>query len=236
MSNQDDWEGFSRVARSMSMAFGVADTLESAAAGAVEIIPHAVHAGISMVYQDQPIETQAATDQLVRRGDELQYELNDGPCLQSIYQQETVQSDDLTRETRWPEWSRRVASELGVRSMLCFQLFISEDSLGALNLYAEDVAAFDEVDRSTGLALAAHIAVALASAQHYETLQAAIISRTVIGQAEGMLMQRYGLDAAQSFAVLTRMSQHAHRRLRDVAADLVRDGITPDVAANRDLG
>nr|WP_302477558.1 ANTAR domain-containing protein [Aeromicrobium stalagmiti] len=79
--------------------------------------------------------------------------------------------------------------------------------------------------------MAAHVAVALASAQHYASLEGALASRALIGQAEGMLMQRYGLDGRQAFSVLVRMSQHGTQKLRDVAADLVKDGIPPGPSA-----
>ncbi|MET0928709.1 MAG: GAF and ANTAR domain-containing protein [Aeromicrobium sp.] len=225
MTDDDLWERFSDLARDMSESAGLADTLLVAVEGAKALVPSADAAGISMVHDMRRIETPAATDEACRRGDELQYELSQGPCLQSIHQQETVRSNDLRTEERWPLWSRRVADELGFRSMLCLQLFITHDTLGALNLYSGRPDAFDADDEATALALAAQVAVALSAAKEFESLESAIASRIVIGQAQGMLMQRYKLSPHQSFAVLARESQAGHRQLRQIAEDIVRNGI-----------
>jgi transcriptional regulator with GAF, ATPase, and Fis domain len=221
----DQWEMFSDVVRSMSDSDTTAGSMEAAIAGVAGIIPNAQHAGVSMVRKDRGVETIAASDDLVRRGDALQYELSDGPCLQAIWQMETVQSNDLTTEERWPVWSRRAAAELGVRSMLCLQLFVTEDTLGCLNIYSERVDGFDEHDRVTALAMAAHIAVALSSAHEIHDLESSVVNRTVIGQAQGMLMQRYEMEASAAFDVLARVAQHENRRLHEISKELVARGL-----------
>ena len=227
MSSERDWELMSETVRAMSAAIGLATTLDSALAGALGIVRSADHAGVSMVHQRTRIDTPAATDDIARRGDELQYELGEGPCLQSIWEQETVTSDDLTVETRWPRWSHRASDELGVRSMLCFQLFVTQDTLGALNLYSDRPHAFDAEDRSTGLALAAHIAVALSSAQGVEGRNSAVLGASVIGQAQGILMQRYELLPSQAFLVLARAAQRDDSTLRQTAEKLIENAIRP---------
>ena len=221
----DLWEQFADLARGMSESANLSDTLRVAVEGTKTLVANADAVGISMVHHDRRIETPAATDDACRRGDELQYELGEGPCLQSIHQQETVHSRDLRAEERWPSWSLRVADELGFRSMLCLQLFVTRDTLGALNLYSKRVDAFDADDEATALALSAHIAVALTAAKEFESLESVVAGRTVIGQAEGMLMQRYRLTPQQAFAVLARQAQASGSRLRHVAEDIVRNGI-----------
>ena len=221
----DLWEQFADLARGMSESANLPDTLRVAVEGTKTLVASADAVGISMVHRDRRVETPAATDDACRRGDELQYELGEGPCLQSIHQQETVRSRDLRTEERWPNWSLRVADELGFRSMLCLQLFVTRDTLGALNLYSKRVDAFDADDEATSLALAAHIAVALTAAREFESLESVVAGRTVIGQAEGMLMQRYMLTPQQAFAVLARQAQASGTRLRHVAEDIVRNGI-----------
>lgn len=223
--DHDPWEQFSGLARNMSDSTGLGDTLQTAVEGAIVLIDHAESACISMVRNKKRIDTPAATNDTCRRGDELQYELGEGPCLQSIHQQETVLSYDLTREDRWPTWSRRIHDERGVRSMLCVQLFITQDTLGALNLYSSQPDAFDVDDQATALALAAHIAVALSAAKEFESLESAVANRTVIGQAEGMLMYRYRLTSTQAFAVLVRQSKASNQKLRDIASEIVSSGV-----------
>ncbi|MCW2787331.1 MAG: hypothetical protein JWP74_3848 [Marmoricola sp.] len=111
--------------------------------------------------------------------------------------------------------------------MLCLQLFVTHDTLGCLNLYASKVDAFTEDDRYTGLALAAHVAVAYTAARNEEHFDAAIHTRTVIGQAQGVLMERYQLSPGAAFAVMQRVSQQQNRKLRQIAIDLVHNGIDP---------
>jgi transcriptional regulator with GAF, ATPase, and Fis domain len=124
----------------------VEHTLDKAVHLAVELIDGCDAAGVSVVHRRRAIDSPAYTDELVRRGDELQYELNEGPCLDAIAQQRTVASHDLSRESRWPSWGPRVVEELGVRSMLCIQLFTAEETVGALNMYSRSVDAFDARD------------------------------------------------------------------------------------------
>jgi GAF domain-containing protein len=218
-------EQFAESARAMSLGNDVAHTLDESVSAAVELVEGCDHATVSIVHARRRISTDAATDDVVRRADELQYETGEGPCLQAMYEHETVLSDDLHSEERWPKWSHRVAEDLGMRSMLCMRLYVGpEDTLGALNLYGDSPVAFRSDDRHTALALAAHTAVALTAAQDHMDLDSALATRTVIGQAQGLLMQRYGLTTVQAFDVLKRYSQAENQKLHVIAADLVRQG------------
>jgi GAF domain-containing protein len=217
----------SAVARSLRSEEDVEHTLDKAVALAVELIDGCDEAGVSLVYAKRRIDTPAATSENVRRGDALQYELEEGPCLDAIWDEETVSSPDLANEERWPAWGPRVVEDLGIRSMLCFQLFTDGSSLGALNLYSHEVDGFKDPDASEGLALASHVSVALAAAQEIETLHSAVEARTVIGQAEGILMERFDLLPHQAFAVLRRVSQETNTRLNAVAVELVKSRRTP---------
>jgi GAF domain-containing protein len=157
----------------------------------------------------------------------LQYDLGEGPCLDAIWQQETVQIDEMTTDEGYPVWSRRVAEQTGIRSSLSFQLFTNEDSLGALNLYLPRPQAFDEDARAEGLVFAAHAAVALRSAQTEQHLRTAMATRNLTGQAEGILMERFKITSEQAFAVLSRVPQQTNVKLRDVVQHLVDTGETP---------
>lgn len=220
-------EQLSAVARSLRSQKDVEHTLERAVALAVELLDGCDEAGVSLVYAKQRIDTPAATSAAVQRADALQYELQEGPCLDAIWDAETVSSPDLAAESRWPTWGPCVVEELGVRSMLCLQLFTDGSSLGALNMYSRSVGGFDEEDVTDGLALASHVSVALAAAQEIEGLNTAVAARTVIGQAEGILMERFDLAAPQAFAVLRRVSQESNTRLHTVAVELVQSRRTP---------
>lgn len=217
----------SSVARALRAESDVEHTLAKAVALAVDLLTGCDEAGVSLVHRRKRIDTPAATSDAVRCGDELQYELGEGPCLDAIWERETVSSQDLAADDRWPAWGPRVVEELGVRSMLCFQLFTDGDSLGALNLYSRTVDGFTDDDRVEGLALASHVSVALAAAQEIEGLGNSVASRTVIGQAEGILMERFDLSPVHAFAVLRRVSQARNIKLNHVAEELVRTRETP---------
>jgi GAF domain-containing protein len=203
------------------------ETLERSVLLATDLIPNCDHAGISMVHRNRTIDTPAASDQMARRGDELQYALDEGPCLDAIWHYDTVISANLAEEDRWTRWAPRVAAELNVRSMLCLRLFTSAELVGALNLYSKEIDAFDEDDAYTGTYLAAQIAVAIAEERQTESLRISALNRTIIGQAQGILMERYNIDPEKAFNVLRRVSQDNNIKLIRVADELVRTRRTP---------
>ena len=220
-------EELAAAARSMQAEGDFQHMLDRTVTLATELLKGCDCAGMSIVHRRAPIDTPAASDPLVVRGDELQYSLQEGPCLDAIWEEGTVHSRDLAQDPRWPRWGPQVVAELGVASMLSFQLYTSGDTLGALNLYSTHVDAFDDDDLTAGLLLAAHAAVALADSQKVEHLKTAAVNRTVIGQAQGILMERFGLTSDRAFAVLQRVSQTRNVKLHEIAAQLVATRILP---------
>lgn len=213
-------------ARQMQVRSGTSDTLEEAVAAAGEVVGGCDLAAVSVTYPDR-IETPAATDDTVRRIENLQFTLGEGPCRSAMREHETVHSPDVANDPRWPVWGARIAEELGVRSALGLRLFSSGETLGSLDLYSRTVRGFDSDDIYHGVALAAHVGVALAATQQAEHLRKAITNRTVIGQAEGILMERFAMTPAQAFAVLRRISSHTNTKLSQVAQTLVTTRQTP---------
>jgi GAF domain-containing protein len=120
--------------------------------------------------------------------------------------------------------------ERGSLSSLSVPLPMS-DLRGGLNVYAREAHAFDEDARSTATRFAPYAAVAINNMSAYQSardmadnLEIALKSRAVIDQAKGILIERHRLTPEQAFQVLARASQHANRKLRDVAEHLVRTG------------
>lgn len=214
-------------ARELQQEIGSQHTMERAAQLAVKMVDGCDHAGITLIRQGN-IESPAVSHDVVLRVDQLQYQYRQGPCVDAIFEEEMVHSRDLATDGRWPEWGPRTASETGIHSMMCFRLFTTEDTIGALNLYADTSGAFDGDDLEHGLALAAHTALAVVASQQIESLQAGMDSRTTIGQASGVLMERYDLEADVAFAILKRISQDSNRKLRDVALEVVITRKLPD--------
>lgn len=198
---------------------------------AVQLIPGAAGASISLVTARKKIVSKVASGDLPRRVDALQSSTGQGPCLDAAYTDRIVRVPDLSTESRWPAFCRG-SVELGARSMLSIQLFVEGDRLGALNLFGNIPDAFDLESEQVGLLVAAHAAVAFADSQKISQLNDALISRQLIGQAEGILMERYKISAQQAFLVLTRASSTSNRKLRDVAEDLTVSG---EILTDRNL-
>jgi GAF domain-containing protein len=229
-------EQLAAAAREMQGETDPQQTMHMAVRLSVEQIDGAQHAGITLIHRGGRLDTPAADSEVVLQIDALQIEMDQGPCLEAIRHHETVSSPDLAADDRWPEWGQRVVDTYGIRSMLCFQLFTHEDNVGALNLYSPELDGFDEEDREHGLALAAHVAVAVAAAQEVSQLRGAMDARTTIGQALGILMERYDLTPEQAFSVLSRVSSLENRKLRMLAAELVRTRNLPGLAQKKVTG
>jgi GAF domain-containing protein len=214
-------------ARAMHASPTTQQTLDLVVGIATELVAGCDLVGISVVHRDG-VDTPAASDEALRRADELQFQLREGPCYDAVRTRETVCSADLATDPRWPRWGPLVAAEVGVAGIVSYRLFTTGDAFGALNLYSRTRNGFDQDDVYDGEALAAHVAVALAGAENIEHLERAILNRTVIGRAEGILMERFDLPPDQAFAVLRRVSQRRNVRLNRVAEDLVRTRQTPE--------
>ncbi|WP_243789357.1 GAF and ANTAR domain-containing protein [Saccharopolyspora gloriosae] len=193
------------------------ETLALIVAGAIQTVPGVEHAGVSLLRADGSIVSYTPSAEAVAEVDQLQSTYREGPCVTALWDEHTVIVDDLVNETdRWPRFAPAAAAH-GIGSMLSFQLFARENTLGALNLYSTEPHGFTADSQALGSLFAAHAAMALGESQHVAQLQQALTSRDVIGQAKGILMERFGLDAKEAFAMLVRSSQETNMKLVDVA-------------------
>lgn len=219
-------------ARDLSTSLGEPQQVHLAVDVVVEMVDGCDHAGVTMVTRDG-LETVAATSVLVTEGDRLQYELAEGPCVDTVKTHSTVISSDIGSDPRWPRWGPTIAERHGVGSILSLLLYTGDDSYGALNLYSERPDAFTTEDILVAHSLAAHLAVAVAAARVSEHKGLAMVSRLLIGQAEGILMERYKVTAEQAFDLLRRLSEDSNRKLVAVAQELVSTGTTGALASAR---
>jgi len=208
------------LARSLQSRDDTDAVLDAVVAAAVALIPGVDEGSISVVTARTQVTSQSPSAELPRLVDALQAETGEGPCLDAVYEQQTVRVPDMAHEKRWPRFAER-AAEAGAGSMLSFQLYVEGDNLGALNLYSRRPYAFDEESEHVGLLFASHAAVAFADAQKIGQLSQAVATRDLIGQAKGILMERYKISGDRAFSVLVRHSQTTNRKLRDVAEELV---------------
>lgn len=228
---------FSDTARLLFSAGSVQDTLARVMSLAVSTIEGCDFAGIFLLEGDV-VTTPVHTDPVVAEVDALQHHEGEGPCLDAIAERLIFYAADLSVDPRWARFGPE-ATKKGIRSLLALPLF-SNGTLGALNLYARCPDAFGVVDRGKGVILASLTGFALLAARSHEeeerraiNLQAALATREVIGQAQGILMERERITADQAFDILRRASQHLNRKLRDVAQNLVDTGERPDIGPPR---
>lgn len=197
--------------------------LRAISAAAVESVPNAQFASITLVENKSTITSPVLIGDLAADADRLQAELQEGPCVTSALQADTEIITDTLTDDRWPRFSR-AAAELGIRSMLCFCLYVEGDNFGALNLHSTRPNAFDDESVSIGSLFAAHAAIAFSAVREKEQIRSALTNRDIIGQAKGMLMERYSLNADDAFQLLARLSQDSNTKLADVAVQVVEAG------------
>ncbi|MCV7383663.1 GAF and ANTAR domain-containing protein [Mycolicibacter longobardus] len=181
----------------------------------------AQHAGVTLTTSGGDVQTLSATDSYPTALDDIQRRQGEGPCLTAAWKHHVVRLDDISREARWPSYCREVAATTPIRSILAFELFTGRGTTGALNFYADTADAFDDDAVELGLILATHAALAWHMVRRDEQFRSALASRDVIGQAKGMVMERFGIDAVQAFELLKRLSQNMNTPLADVAQHLV---------------
>jgi GAF domain-containing protein len=194
-------------------------TLDAIVAHAAAANPAAQDAGLILL-TGGTLVPQATTGRAPQLLDIRQQETGDGPCIETARSQTMICISDTQQDTRWPGFCAE-AQAFGIASLLCAPLWVSERSLGALTLYAAQPQAFSEHDeRITGM-LATLAALALAEAQRTDQLRTAIVNRDLIGQAKGILMERYKINADAAFSTLSRTSQTQNMKLHELARYVV---------------
>ena len=165
-------------------------------------------------------ESLFGTSDLIYKLDALQEACGEGPCVEAALDELIVRTNDFTTERRWPKSSHAVA-ELGVRSGLSFKLYTSSSTAGALNLFGLRPGAFDAQSEVIGSVLAAHAASAILASRHGEQLESALTTRDIIGQAKGVIMERFKVDAMRAFEMLRELSQTTNTRLVEIAVRVI---------------
>ena len=222
---------FADMARDLRRVKSPDETMQAIVQAALRAVPGTEAGGLTVARGSQ-YKTLAPSSELPRQVDAIQYELRSGPCVDALASDHAFCTGDLEHDPRWPTFGKRAAIEVGVRSMLALRLFLDDgrqqDTIGALNLYSTEFRAFTPRSETIGCIFATHAAIALAGAEasdQVNNLQLAQESNREIGMAMGVLMSRHRLTQTQAFDLLRMASQHTHRKLRDIAADVVETGM-----------
>jgi GAF domain-containing protein len=163
------------------------------------------------------LEIAAVTDSLVEQADHRQLGSCAGPAPTVLADGlDLVLVSDTTDDDRWPDWAAGVA-DLGLRSVLALRLQAGDTTLGVLQLFSRKPFAFEPEDVEVARIIALHASVAVSGSQQEAMLRRLADGRTLIGQAQGILMERLGANPDEAFALLRRYSQDHNVKLREVA-------------------
>jgi GAF domain-containing protein len=217
-------------ALSLTVSAGDADPLTVITAGAVDLIPGTEFSAVVLPAGPGRLETRATCGPETVEVIGLQNRVGEGPCLDAVRQLEPVWATDLASESRWPLFTPE-ANRLGVGSMYCTPLAAGDRIYGSLSLAAGRPNAFDEESRVLAAVFAANATLALAGHEWRQNMAVALSSRDVIGQAKGILMERFRLTPDAAFALLVKASQTTHTKLRTVSEELCRTGVLPTLPA-----
>ncbi len=190
-------------------------------AGARGFVGGADSAGITVMGEDAAVDTVGATHPEAEVHDKLQEQYGEGPCLSAAWNHRTVHVADLAGDAPWPSYRAAVLAQTPIRSVLSYQLFNAKHQLSALNFYAHSPGAFDEASVQAGLSVAAHAQILWEMRHRERQFRAALASRDVIGQAKGIIMERFKIDAEQAFELIKRLSQDTNTPLAELAQRLV---------------
>jgi hypothetical protein len=200
---------------------------------AARSVPGAQYAGITVARRPNEVETASATGRYPVVLDEIQRRHREGPCLTAAWVHHTIRTDDLAAEERWPRYRGEALAQTPIRSILAFRLFSDSRKASALNLYAEPVRAFDDESVDLGLACATYTTLAWVVLRRDEQFRSALASRDIIGQAKGVLMERFGVDADKAFLLLRRLSQETNTPVADISQRLLRTAGQSDSSAQQ---
>ena len=209
----------STAAREMAAQSDLSATLDMIAVRAVAAVG-ADACGIFLLRKGTVHAAALSTPQL-RAAEQAQIDADEGPCLDTVRHTRTVHVPDLRVEQRWPRWAPQMV-DLGWLSVLSVPLAERDRTVGSLNLVARAAGGFAEPAVQAAHLFAEHASVALTAARTEHSLTEAVGTRHVIGVAQGILMERYGLDLDRAFEALRRCSQERNVKLRGVADHVVR--------------
>jgi GAF domain-containing protein len=218
-----------QIANSLAISLTGSDldeTLHRLTHAAVEALPRVDYCSITIRHHDGGLRTYAPTDTRLIELDEMQFATHEGPCYDGVTCNAFTVSGDIATDPRYPEYGR-LASEAGIRSQAGMRLYEAKDSVGALNLYSTTVSALADVE-FLALLFSQQASVAIKYAHQISNLNEAMLSRQLVGQAIGIIMERYRLSDERAFAFLSRVSQQRNVKLRVIAQELVDDAKRSD--------
>ena len=197
-------------------------TLDAIVTNAAATHPAASDAGVTLLIRGKLVP-QATTGRPPQILDLRQQVTGKGPCVEAASRQTVICISDTSDDARWPDFCA-AAQACGVHSMLCAPLWVDEACMGTLTLYSQQAGAFGPPDIKLIAMFGALAALSLAEAQRTANLREAMVNRDLIGQAKGILMERYKVDGETAIGILSRASQALNLKLAAIARHLAESG------------
>jgi len=217
------------VAADLDGPVDVDELLELICLASIDAVPGAEYAGITLADRHGKLETTAATHPLVHEVDRLQYELGQGPCVDAVQGRWQPRSDDLRLDVRWPKYGP-LAADRGIVSQMGIELFDEPGLIAGLNLYSSTAGAFDDDTVEAAMLFCIQATHTLGRVMTQRQLTDAMTTRSTIGRATGVVMERFQLGPDRAFELLTRVS-----RMHDVTLEVLAGQILDEVT-NRPTG
>ena len=223
---ESEADAFARLAHELHDQTNLGQTLERIVESAAAVVG-CDYAGVLLTRKGSQIDAIIASHPIAEKADKLQVDCHEGPGIAAVADARTTLVTDTAAEMRWPCWVAAMR-DLQLGSVLAVRLWTSQSTLGALNFYACSPRWFDPDALAVAEVLGRHASIALVTARQEESLWQAIDARKLIGQAQGILMERFDLDDERAFEVLRRHSQNTNTKLNKVARILVRSRTLPN--------
>jgi ANTAR domain-containing protein/GAF domain-containing protein len=198
-----------------------ADGLGELVAAGLRHVAGSQYAGITRADKNQAVSNVVATHRHATVLDAIQNRWGEGPSVAAAWRHHVMHIDDLTADERWPRFRREALDQTPIRSLLSYEVLVDGRGGAALNFYADRPHAFTDDSLHLGGVFATHIALAWSMLRRQDQFRSALASRDTIGQAKGVLMERFDLDAVEAFDLLTRLSQQSNKRVIDIAGSLI---------------
>jgi len=222
-----------RFARTLVHQYDLDEVLTELAGELKEVLEVA-GAGVMLADDNHDLRFVSSSDETLKHLEDLQIELDEGPCLRAYRTADRVMATDLRDDDRFPEFGPR-AVEAGMLAVFSYPLQYEEEVFGALNLYRKEPGRMDEHQEELGAAFSDVSTLYLMHGSDDERreqlnhqLQGALDSRVIIEQAKGFIAATCDTTAADGFEMLRDYARGNGRRLREVATQVVERGIAID--------
>jgi transcriptional regulator with GAF, ATPase, and Fis domain len=206
---------------------GIEEMATKLTSASVALVSGAEFAKISLIKNGHLHSIASTSEMAAALLDGAQQAAGQGPCLDAVNAQKPIRCSDLGADVRWPRFAV-AATNAGVRAVLSFPMDVPGAARGTLSLFGSEPGALGIGSDGTAAMLAHHAAIALFTAEHERQFKATLATRDVIGQAKGVIMERFGVDSARAFAMLKTISRQTNTPVRQLAASLVNRAGTRD--------